>query len=216
MNSDPKQGKQAYPLSWPDGWPRTDLRKRSGFARELTLAKALDEVLSEINRLNQRYWNYLDDSVVISTNIRPTLHGRLQKNEPIKDPGVAVYFTLRYWRVGKWLYMPVTLAGDRWDKVEDNLWAIGKHIYALRGQERWGVGRIEQAFRGYTAIPERTGGISWWEVLEVTINSSAEEIQSSYHRLAKIYHPDSGISPDHNKMVALNEAYRMAMPANVS
>lgn len=137
---------------------------------------------------------------------------RLQKSGPITDPGAAVYFNLRYERVNKYITMPVALACDRWNTVEENLSAIGRHIEALRAQERWGVGRIEQAFRGYTAIPEKTGGISWWEVLQVTINASADEIRDSYHRMAKIFHPDSGTHPDHNKMVALNAAYAMAMP----
>lgn len=73
------------------------------------------------------------------------------------DRGAAVYFEMK----GK----PVSLACDKWNRVEDNIWAIAKHIEALRGQQRWGVGSIEQAFRGYTALPAigESSASEWWK-----------------------------------------------------
>ncbi len=38
-----------------------------------------------------------------------------------------------------------------------------------------------------------------YEVLEITPNASAEEIKEAYHRLAKIWHPDRFIGPEHEK-----------------
>ena len=122
--------------------------------------------------------------VVLSTNVELKLDGQPYANRtPPKDPGAAVYFRFRE--------KPVTLACDKWDRVEDNVWAIGCHIEALRGQERWGVGTIEQAFRGYMAIPERTG-MDWWTVLGVAINASLEQVEEAYRAKARIAHPDCG------------------------
>ena len=41
-------------------------------------------------------------------------------------------------------------------------------------------------------------------------NATEEQVRAAYHKLARIYHPDSGSKPDHDRMVELNEAYRMA------
>ena len=81
----------------------------------------------------------------------------------LKDPGVAVYFTIKE--------KPVSLACDKWVHVEDNIWAIAKHIEALRGQERWGVGSIEQAFAGYTALPApgQTVAATWYHSYSIRL-----------------------------------------------
>jgi hypothetical protein len=118
---------------------------------------------------------------------------------------VAVYFTFR----GK----SVTLACDKWHCVADNIWAIAKHVEALRGQERWGVGSLEQAFRGYMAIPERSEASSWWTVLGIAINSSPEQIRNAFCAKAKKLHPDVGGSDA--DMAAVNLAYEEAMSAKV-
>ena len=80
-----------------------------------------------------------------------------------------------------------------------NLAAIG----VLRGQERWGVGTIEQAFRGYMAIPERTGN-NWWVALGVAINATLEQAEAAYRSKAKEAHPDTSGSTE--AMAALNLA----------
>jgi len=81
-------------------------------------------------------------NVVISSNVT------IARNSP-PDPGVAIYFNLRTLRCA--------LACDRWTAVAHNLWAIAKHIEALRGQDRWGVGSIDQAFAGYQALAAPAG-----------------------------------------------------------
>src|SRR5262249_12622020 len=102
------------------------------------------------------------------------------------DPGVAVYFELNK--------KPVSLACDKWIRVEDNIWAIAKHIEALRAQDRWGVGTLEQAFRGYMALPGigQTTGEKWWMVLGVPINATPDKIKEAFRLLAKKHHPDKG------------------------
>lgn len=176
---------QAYPLSWPEGWARTlgALRRRWPCAyssRQHSMQDSTDFLEGELRRLKA-------SKAVLSSNMPRRLDGRPYSNaaQPA-DQGVAVYFELK----GK----PISLACDKWNRVEDNVWAIAKHIESLRGQDRWGVGSIEQAFRGYMALPapgESTGS-SWWNVLGVPINASPEQVRQAYRILVKKHHPDSG------------------------
>ena len=136
------------------------------------------ELADEIDRLGAR-------RAVLSTNVRLRLDGLPYSNQAQPDDrGVAVFFELK----GK----PVSLACDKWNRVEDNIWAIVKHIESLRAQDRWGVGSLEQAFRGYMALPERTSGSDWWEVLGVAVNASREQVKEAYRILVKKHHPDAG------------------------
>jgi hypothetical protein len=191
----------SYPLTWPQGWKRTSpVYRVSARFKNNTLGKCCDEAFAEVRRLA----GYTaSERTIISTNIKPRLDGRPYANQgQPQDPGVAVYFI--------YANKPRVIACDKWSKVEDNLWAIVKHIEALRGQDRWGCGSLERAFAGYTAIPEKTGGLSWWETLGVAMNASEEMVRDAYHAKAKIYHPDSGTEPDAEKMIEVNLAYQMA------
>lgn len=59
------------PLCWPDSVPRTlpQNRTRPAF-QERTIAAAVSLVRAEINRLNNRRWDYDDNSVIVSTNLK--------------------------------------------------------------------------------------------------------------------------------------------------
>lgn len=207
--------KEAYPLSWPDRWPKPKFRERARFSgrtseqrqsydgtiktfsrkREHTIEESRVYLFAELDRLGA-------SSVILSSNLRLRADGNPVSGQRMPDdPSIAVYFTLKQ--------KPHVLACGKWDRAQDNIWAIAKHVEALRGQERWGVGSIEQAFRGYTAIPEKSGGLSWWDVLGIAMNASEEQVKTAYRTKAKIYHPDSGTA-NHEEMVRLNEAYRMA------
>lgn len=193
--------KESFPLRWPEGWPRAKSRSRSKF--KTTLFNAADEIFREINRLGA-------PNGIISSNIPLRLDGRPRGGQAVPiDTGVAVYFSLGGKRC--------VIACDKWLKPEENLWAIVKHIESLRGQDRWGCGSMERAFAGYTAIPEKTGGISWWEVLGVQQDASEEVITAAYRALAKKHHPDvAKLDPNqrseriNDAMVRLNDAYRLA------
>jgi hypothetical protein len=172
------------PLKWPMSKPRTapHERKRAPFGREPnhapTVYRARLQLEHELRRLGVR-------DVVISTNLALRLDGEPRSGQPEpQDPGVAVYFDL-----GK---RATVLACDKWDRVADNLRAIVKHIDALRGQERWGVGSIEQAFAGYAALPApgQHSRRPWRAVLEYP--SSLEEAESRFRSLARVHHPDAG------------------------
>jgi hypothetical protein len=169
----------AFPLSWPIGWPRTAHHRveRARFDAH-SMMRASDEVLAQLQRLGGR-------DVVISTNVELRLDGlpRSGQKKP-NDCGAAVYFKLK----GR----DQVLACDKWDSVEHNLWAIAKHIEAMRGQIRWGVGTVEQAFQGYAALPSGTPLKPWREVLGLMGQVNAEQVSNAYRELARRFHPDIG------------------------
>lgn len=192
----------AYPLTWPTGWARARTPQRSRFGsynRKPTVAAGRDLVLAELNRMGVR-------RCILSTNLPLRNDGLPYSNqrEP-DDTGVAIYFELD----GK----PCSLACDKWNTVGDNLWAIGKHIEALRGQDRWGVGTLKQAFQGYMALEERTGP-SCWDVLGITPDATEVQIMTAWRDRAKTAHPDTG--GNHDAMTELNRAKDIAMASRKS
>jgi hypothetical protein len=199
-----------YPLSWPAGWKRTPARerRRAQFSRvekayntqlgrtvntgtrALSVADALRRLQGELDRLGAV-------DAQLSTNVPMRLDGlpRSGQSEPA-DPGAAVYFLLK----GK----PLVLACDRWTRVADNIAAIAQHIDALRRIDRYGVGSLEQAFAGYTALPQHAGVEAWWEVLGCAPTVTVEEVEARHRALARAAHPDVGGS--HAAMARLNRA----------
>jgi hypothetical protein len=152
----------AYPLTWPEGWKRTtvNLRTRAHFnkkerqysspiagvqqhswmrSRDLTVSDGIARVLEELERMGVDR-----QDVIISTNVRTRLDGlpRSGQSEP-EDPGAAVY-----WKIGK---EPMrSMAIDRYDRVADNLAALGATLEAMRAIERHGGAEIlNRAFLGF-------------------------------------------------------------------
>ena len=186
-------GIDAYPLQWPAGWSRTKNPVSSRFGSH-SIAKARDEVCKQIGMLQGRY-------ITISSNLKIRNDGLPYSSQRCPDDcGIAVYFELSK--------KPVVFACDAWTDPSHNLWAIAKHIEAMRGQERWGVGSIEQAFTGYAALPPPKDKREWWEVFGVGKNSSIEEVMVKYRKLALLHHPDKGGNIDKwdELQSALNEA----------
>lgn len=147
-----------------------------------------------------------DYNVVVSTNTELKNDGTPYSNRKAPaDPGAAVFFKLK----GK----PCVLACDKWNRVEDNLSAIARHIEALRGQERWGVGSVEQAFAGYTALPPvgSSPGTSWWNALGCAHDAPFDVVKDAFRDKARAAHPDNGGS--HDAMVAINAAWDQARAA---
>ncbi len=192
----------AYPLCWPVDQPRAPRRTRANFGRKkgdsyglrrISIAEARDEVLREVRLMEGQ-------RVTISSNLELRRDGLPYSGQrQPNDPGIAVYF----FRRGR----PYALACDAWDTVEANLYAIALHIDALRGQERWGVGTLEQRMRGYE-LPSSARVEGWHEVLGVSREASLEMIQAAYRDLTRQHHPDRG--GDAQRMAAINAAWAQA------
>jgi len=197
-----------YPLSWPPTWKRTPSyqRQRASFSRggstrldatgqsirtgprPLTVADAISRLSGELSRLGAT-------DEILSTNVPVRLDGlpRSGQSEPA-DPGAAAYFKLK----GK----PRCLACDKWTRVADNIAAIAQHIDALRRIDRYGVGTLEQAFAGYTALPPSPN--DWWIILGISRESSIGQVEDAFRRLARERHPDAGGT--HDEMAKLSAA----------
>lgn len=165
---------EAYPLHWPEGWPKAKYREDSRF--KTTFAKARDELFEEIRRLGGTL-------PVLSTNIELRLDGLPYANRaPSGSPGTAVYFTYKK--------NQMCFACDKYYRVQDNMQAVKKTIEALRGIERWGASdMMERAFTGFTQLPDQSGG-AWWAVLGVSESSPSHEVKLSWKRLRSQHHPD--------------------------
>jgi len=210
-----KEQATRFPLAWPMHWKRTPRseRRRAKFRRSttqaedaaatgngkmrrvesaLTIATAIDRLERELNRLGAT-------DPILSTNVPIGLKGLpLSRESRPDDPGVAVYITL----YGK----PLVFACDRWDRVEDNIAAIAQHIDALRRIDRYGVGRVDQAFEGYKALPPSAE--DWRLVLGVGDYATLDQVDAAFLEKAKRAHPDAGGS--HSAMATLTAARDLA------
>jgi hypothetical protein len=189
---------ESYPLSWPPAWKRyASYRTSSRFAKR-SMEAACYEIYRQLKLLGCGDWN-----VVISTNVQLRRDGIPYSNaKRPPDPGAAVYFQLKN--------KPLVLACDKWATVEENLWSIAMHIDAIRSQDRYGVGSVEQAFAGYTALPPggSSAGASWWNVLGCAHDAPFDVVKEAYREAARKAHPDNGGA--HDAMVAVNAAWDQA------
>lgn len=186
---------EAFPLYWPAGYKRTTVRIGSRF--KVTMDSAQRFLHLEINRLGGR-------ELIVSTNIPVRKDGMLYADwmsKKIDDPGVAIYFKYK----GK----DISMCCDQYERIWENVYALGKGIEALRGMDRWGVSDfLERAFTGFTAIPETIETFNCFDILEITSKADRNEIKQAYHKKAMILHPDKGGDPaEFNKLkVAYDQA----------
>jgi hypothetical protein len=200
-----------YPLSWPRGWKRSTFRRQAKFGKivrrtntdnsvtsspqNLTVGDGLARLTAELRRLGAA-------NPVISSNLRRNQDGSITAGQAkmLADPGIAVYFRLNQ--------QPRVLACDKWNSAADNMAAIAGHIEAIRMQERYGVGTLDQAFAGYAALPPVGGtqGGDWRAEfgLAPTAPVNLDLVGSLYRTLLKQRHPDNGGS--HDAVVRLNLA----------
>lgn len=205
MNAAPLE---SYPLRWPLGRPRTPAPKRASArfgtkvkgehytsARQLTIDGATNRLRDTIGLLRAT-------GFVISTNLQLRKDGlpRSGQSEP-SDPGVAVYFSI-FKSLKSHNYV---VACDKWDRVADNIAACAAHLEAVRGQDRWGCGSLEQAFAGYKALTAAEAIKSWWTVLGFTEPpKSWFTVADKHTELVRRHHPDRG--GDQSTMASINAA----------
>lgn len=173
-------GRSAYPLSWPNEWPRTTRPGSSQF--RTSLPGALKNVEGSIAKFASDSGKKVTD-VLVSSNVS------LGEQRP-KDSGVAIYFT--------WDEIPTCIAVDRYEKVEDNLQAIHHVLEAERTKLRHGgLNLVRAAFRGYAKLPPpQSDDQPWHRILGIDEKASAKEIKDAYQRLRSSSHPDHGGDAD--------------------
>jgi hypothetical protein len=195
MNSMSEQA-TAFPLHWPLGWKRTEYRQSARFRtgkEPISIYRAMQRLQYELDRLGA-------ERTLLSTNVETRLDGtpRSDRREP-NDPGAAIYFVLS----GR----KTVMACDKWFRVADNIAALAAHIECLRGIDRYGVGSLEQAFRGYQQLEDFTQGVPWRRVLGFKDDQSVtlEMVEARFRELAKQHHPDTA-GGDHLQMSQITEA----------
>lgn len=190
---------EAFPLQWPEGWPRTTSHRRgaSRFGKNLGFSQ-VRELQDELRRLGAR-------NVVISSNVPIRLDGLPYASEAKRrydDPGVAVYFTLK----GK----PLSMARDSYWTPWENMRSLVLAIDAIRSIERHGgATMMERAFSGFAALPSPDVPNHWSDILQCRRDATREVVEANFRRLAKDRHPDRGGSAD--QMAQLNNAREAAL-----
>jgi hypothetical protein len=195
---------QAYPLQWPEGWPRTVPHKREdgrsrfqhSYGHHTTIERTRRQLAEELVRLGAK-------NVVLSTNVELRLDGQpYSSRRPPEDPGIAVYFTMD----GESMVM----AQDAFDRVSDNTRSLTLAIAGMRQMQRHGGGTmLKRAFSGFTALPPpdqmsaivTTPPRQWWDVLGVSPDAPMSVIRGAYRGLCR----DAG-----GASTELNAAYEAA------
>ena len=183
---------EAYPLHWPDGWPRSEYVYRARYHTQF--GKALNHLTAELRRFHAY-------SIVISSDVPLRRDGYPYASQAAShkgDQGVAVYFSIERDKPGS--LSQQVIACDHWDTVRDNLHACGLTIAAMRMIGRTGATDIiRRAFSGFKALPPGpvTAHATWWEVLKVDPRTATPAtINAAYRKLARVTHPDGGGTVD--------------------
>lgn len=176
---------EAYPLQWPVGYPRAKNQQRSLFSKH-TITQCQNEIKEQVRMLKGK-------NVIISTNIPIRKDGKPYidyERRVITDTGVAVYFIFND--------KQSVLACDKWETIEENLWAVAKSIENMRGLNRWGVSQLlERAFSGLNALP-MIATINPWDILDMEPTTNKEAINARYKELAKVRQFDDAAMRDLN------------------
>lgn len=141
--------REAYPLSWPEGWPRTrpqDQRPMSSWKR--TANNYREELAKELDRSKVL-------NAVISTNVQLSVRGQMVNGVEPRDVGVAIYFSRPLKEDFRWqdalnLHDPAP--------TEDQINAAYRRIVAQYHPDRPGGGDAEM-FRSLTR--HREAAIKW-------------------------------------------------------
>lgn len=151
------------------------------------------------------------EKIILSTNIPLKQDGFPYANyKPPIDKGVAVYFVYQK--------NDIVICCDKWDKIEDNLWAVAKTIESMRAIDRWGVSDfMKRSFTGFNALPPKQSDKpkkEWWVVFKYSQCPGRAAwdwagVEAQYKSLAKQFHPDvAGGSTE--LFQELNQAYQEA------
>jgi len=155
------------------------MKSRSSSRFKLKPRQAFDELIDELAR-----WGVVNP--VVSSNAPLRKDGTPYADaldDPLDDPGVAVYFTRK-----KRL---VCIACDTFNLPYENIRAIGLSVKAMRDMDRWGAGQVlDQAFEGFAALPppnqvSEPSASAWWVVLGVQSDATDDQIKAAYKGKAR-------------------------------
>lgn len=216
--------RKSYPLSWPEGWKRTQSRTSAQFGKvplmgrneqgqamyqakkRLSVADAVQRVIGELGRMGVPDW-----CLIISTNVPLRLDGLPRSDKEPADPGAAVY-----WKKpnAKESAPMRCMAIDRYTRVADNLAAIAATLEAMRAIERHGGASIlDRAFLGFAALPEKASQ-PWREVFGISTTAAATwpMVEERFRALAKVHHPDQGGNrEDFDRIMQARDAARLEL-----
>jgi hypothetical protein len=184
---------QAFPLTWPQQFPRAKYRENGRF--KTALPSAIKNVQTSLRGFANDSGKKLD-GLVISSNVT------LGVDNPA-DPGVSVWFT--------WDGLQLCIPVDRYYSVASNLQAIHHILEARRVELRHGtLALVRATFAGFLALPAPAGA-SWRDALRFSPGAVVSEdmVRSRYRALASECHPDRGGSDA--AMAALNAARDAAL-----
>lgn len=195
----------AYPLQWPEGWPRTKSYARiqhhnfGGKVHGLTFERARKGLFEELERMRAT-------GIVLSTNIALRQDGLPYAGAAGKrmdDPGVAIYFTLKK--------KQMVMAQDRYLDIAANVRSLALAIDGMRQLERHGGGTMmERAFTGFAALPD-PNKVDWRATFGFKSQDTvtAEMVNARFREKAKDRHSDAG--GDDRWMMQLNVARDQAL-----
>lgn len=169
----------AYPLSWPEGFPRAKSRETGKF--KTALPAALKNAHGSLRLFGTDSGREVSN-IILSSNVS------LGEERPA-DPGVAAWFL---WD-GEQRCIPI----DRYQTVAANVQAIHHIIEARRVELRHGsLSLVRASFKGFTTALPAPGGRPrpWREVLGFNAERpgviTRERIEGAYRLKAKSCHPD--------------------------
>lgn len=171
----------AYPLTWPEGFPRTPKRMQGQF--RTTLPGALKNVEDELRRFGADSGKKIEN-LVISSNVTLGV-----QNPP--DPGVACWFS--------WDGQQVCIPVDRYSRVEANLQAIALIMEARRTELRHGgLAIVKATFSGFARLPAPAESKPWREVFGFQAQETVSRglLDKAYKALRSKEHPDKGGTAD--------------------
>lgn len=111
----------SHSLTWPKSRKRSKIKKHSQFGK-VSISRAIDEIIATLGRMGCPSWN-----VIISTNVQLKSNGLpYSGRKSPDDSGVSIW-----WRDtdGSRKVMAI----DKYNTVQDNLWAVHKTLEAMRG-----------------------------------------------------------------------------------
>lgn len=176
----------AYPLQWPEGFPRAARHEAGRFKTSLSAALKNAEASLRL---------FGTDSGRPVTNVVMSSNYTLGVTS-VADPGIALWFI--------WDGEQRCIAVDRYSRPEANLQAIHHVLEARRTELRHGtLALIRATMKGFSLALPAPGG-AWWDVLGLKPTATVAEIDAAYQRLAKQRHPDAGGTNE--AMAELNRA----------